>query len=244
MEMMVERVCGLDVHRDEVSACARTPSEKRSGARVSTQARFTTNGSGLTGLVSWLADLGVSLVAMEATGIYWRPVFYALEDAGIDTVLVNAAHIKNVPGRKTDTADAAWICQLAEHGLLRASFIPEPGIRVLRELCRYRKSLIQERGRVIQRLEKICQDASVKLTSVTSVVLSKTGRSIIEALIAGERDPVVLADLARGRLRPRIAAIEDALAHRWQAIIQRSLARVWLISTRWTTRSRSSPPRS
>ena len=170
MEMMVERVCGLDVHRDEVSACARTPSTKRSGARVSTQARLATNGPGLAGLVTWLTDPGVSLVAMEATGIYWRPVFYALEDAGIDTVLVNAAHIKNVPGRKTDTADAAWICQLAEHGLLRASFVPEPGIRVLRELCRYHKSLIQERGRVIQRLEKICQDASVKLTSVTLVV--------------------------------------------------------------------------
>jgi transposase len=242
MEMMVERVCGLDVHRDEVSACARTPSVKRSGARVWTQARFATNGPGLCGLVTWLNDLGVTKVAMEATGIYWRPVFYALEDAGIDTVLVNAAHIKNVPGRKTDTADAAWICQLAEHGLLRASFIPEPRIRVLRELCRYRKSLIQERGRVIQRLEKICQDASVKLTSVTSVVLSKTGRSIIEALIAGERDPVVLADLARGRLRPKIAAIEDALAHRWQAH-HSTVARAGLpISTHWTARSRSCPP--
>ena len=217
MEMMVERVCGLDVHRDEVSACARTPSVKRSGARVSTQARFATNGPGLNGLVSWLTDLGVTLVAMEATGVYWRPVFYALEDAGIDSVLVNAAHIKNVPGRKTDTADAAWICQLAEHGLLRASFIPPPEIRVLRELCRYRKSLIQERGRVIQRLEKICQDASVKLTSVTSTVLSKTGRSIIEALIGGERDPVVLAELARGRLRPRIGELQDALVHRWRS---------------------------
>ena len=216
MEMLVERVCGLDVHRDEVSACARTPSVKRTGARVSTQARFLTNGPGLVGLVAWLNDLEITQVAMEATGIYWRPVFYALEDAGIETVLVNAAHIKNVPGRKTDTADAAWICQLAEHGLLRASFIPPPGIRVMRELCRYRKSLIHERGRVIQRLEKICQDASVKLTSVASVVLSKTGRSIIEALIAGERDPVVLADLALGRLRPRIDALQDALVHRWQ----------------------------
>ena len=216
MEMMVERVCGLDVHRDEVSACARTPSVKRSGARVSSQARFMTNGPGLDGLVGWLSDLGVSLVAMEATGVYWRPVFYALEAAGIDAVLVNAAHIKNVPGRKTDTADAAWICQLAEHGLLRASFIPPPPVRALRELVRYRKSLIQERGRVIQRLEKICQDASVKLTSVTSTVLTKTGRSIIEALVQGERDPVVLANLARGRLRPRVGELQDALAHRWQ----------------------------
>jgi transposase len=216
MEMLVERVCGLDVHRDEVSACARTPSVKHTGARVSTQARFMTHGPGLSGLVSWLSDLEVSLVAMEATGVYWRPVFYALEEAGIDAVLVNAAHIKNVPGRKTDTADAAWICQLAEHGLLRASFIPPPEIRALRELCRYRKSLIQERGRVIQRLEKICQDAAVKLTSVASVVLTKTGRAIIESLIAGERDPEVLADLARGRLRPRVAELEQALAHRWQ----------------------------
>jgi transposase len=216
MEMLVERVCGLDVHRDEVAACARTPSVKRSGARVSAQARFKTNGSGLAGLVSWLAGLGVTLVAMEATGVYWRPVFYALEEVGIDAVLVNAAHIKNVPGRKTDTADAAWICQLAEHGLLRASFIPPPEIRALRELCRYRKSLIQERGRVIQRIEKICQDAAVKLTSVASVVLTKTGRSIIEALIDGQRDPEILADLARGRLRPRTAELQDALAHRWQ----------------------------
>lgn len=216
MEMLVERVCGLDVHRDEVAACARTPSVKRSGARVSAQARFATHGPGLSELVGWLRGLGVSLVAMEATGVYWRPVFYALEAAGIDAVLVNAAHIKNVPGRKTDTADAAWICQLAEHGLLRASFIPPPGIRALRELCRYRKSLIHERGRVIQRLEKICQDAAVKLTSVASIVLTKTGRAIIEALIAGEREPEVLADLARGRLRPRIAELEQALAHRWQ----------------------------
>ena len=216
MDMLVERVCGLDVHRDEVSACARTPSTKRSGARVSNQARFRTHGPGLAELVGWLRELEVPVVAMEATGVYWRPVFYALEDAGIDTTLVNAAHIKNVPGRKTDTADAAWICQLAEHGLLRASFIPPDGIRSFRELCRYRKSLIQERGRVIQRLEKICQDAAVKLTSVASVVLTKTGRSIIEALIAGERDPARLADLARGRLRPKIGQLQDALVHRWK----------------------------
>jgi len=216
MDVLIDRVCGLDVHRDEVSACARTPSSKRAGARVTSQARFGTHGRGLVAMVAWLNEMGVTAVAMEATGIYWRPVFYALEDAGFDTTLVNAAHMKNVPGRKTDTADAAWLCQLAEHGLLRASFVPPDGIRALRELCRYRKSLIQERGRVIQRLEKICQDAGVKLTSVTSAVLTKTGRSIIEALISGERDPVVLADLARGRLRPRIGQIEEALVHRWK----------------------------
>ena len=216
MDLLVERVCGLDVHRDEVAACARTPSMKRAGARLTSQARFKTHGVGLQEMVTWLRDLDVSVVAMEATGVYWRPVYYALEDAGIEAKLVNAAHIKNVPGRKTDTADAAWICQLAEHGLLNASFVPPDGIRALRELCRYRKSLIHERGRVIQRLEKICQDGGVKLTSVTSAVLTKTGRAIIEALIGGEHDPAVLADLARGRLRPKIGQIEEALVHRWR----------------------------
>jgi transposase len=175
-------------------------------------AEFSTTAGGLAGLVSWLADAGVTHVAMEATGIYWRPVYFALENH-FELMLVNAAHMKNVPGRKTDVADAKWIAQLMEHGLLRASFVPPPDIRRLRNLTRYRKTLINERGRVIQRLEKNMQDAGVKLSSVTSTTLSVTSRRITEAMINGERDPVVLAELAEGRLRPKIPQLAEALVN-------------------------------
>jgi transposase len=163
-------------------------------------------------LASWLDDAGVTHVAMEATGIYWRPVFFALEGR-FELMLVNAAHMRNVPGRKTDVADATWIAQLMEHGLLRASFVPPPDIRRLRNLTRYRKTLINERGRVIQRLEKNLQDAGVKMSSVTSTTLSVTSRLITEAMIDGERDPVRLAAMAKGRLRPKIPALEEALVN-------------------------------
>lgn len=211
MEVLFDRVGGLDVHRDQVTACVRVP--RPSGrSRSSTVAEFATTAGGLADLASWLAEAGVSHVAMEATGIYWRPVFFALEGR-FELMLVNAAHMRNVPGRKTDVADAKWIAQLMEHGLLRPSFVPPPDIRRLRNLTRYRKTLINERGRVIQRLEKNMQDAGIKLSSVTSATLSVTFRRITEAMIDGERDPVVLAELTRGRLRPKIPQIQEALVN-------------------------------
>ena len=213
MDLLIERVAGLDVHRDSVMACVRTPKEGRR-TRASETREFGTMTVDLRLLSAWLAERGVTEVAMEATGIYWKPVFAALEGS-FEVTLVNAAHMKNVPGRKTDVADAAWIAQLAEHGLLRPSFIPPPDIRQLRNLTRYRRTLINERTRVVQRLEKVLQDAGIKLTSVASTVLSKSGRTIIEALIAGERDSAVLAEMAKGRLRPKIPALRDALEGRF-----------------------------
>lgn len=187
MEVLFERVAGLDVHRDSVTACIRVPRPSGRG-RSTMVGQYATTALGLRQLRIWLSEAAVSHVAMEATGIYWRPVFDALE-ADFEVLLVNAAHVKNVPGRKTDVSDAAWLAQLLECGLLRSSFVPPPDIRRLRNLTRYRKSLISERTRVIQRLEKILQDAGVKLTSVASTTMSKSSRRIMEALIAGTTDP-------------------------------------------------------
>lgn len=210
MELLLERVAGLDVHRDTVVACARLPRPSGRG-RASETREFMTTQSELALLRAWLADLAVTDVAMEATGVYWVPIFTALE-ADFEVVLVNAAHMKNVPGRKTDVADAAWIAQLLEHGLLRASFVPPADIRQLRSLTRYRRALVNERTRTIQRMEKALQDAGVKLTSVASTVLSKSGRAMLEAMVDGVRDPNVLAELAKGRLRPKIPLLREALA--------------------------------
>jgi transposase len=164
MELLLERVAGLDVHRDTVVACARFPRPNGHG-RLSQTREFMTTQPELALLRAWLTELAVTDVAMEATGVYWVPVFAALE-GNFGVVLVNAAHMKNVPGRKTDMADAAWIAQLLEHGLLRTSFVPPPDIRQLRSLTRYRRALVNERTRTVQRLEKSLQDAGVKLTSV------------------------------------------------------------------------------
>jgi transposase len=228
MELLLERVAGLDVHRDTVVACARFPRPSGHG-RASQTREFMTTQSELALLRAWLSDLAITDVAMEATGVYWVPVFSALED-NFNVVLVNAAHMKNVPGRKTDMADAAWIAQLLEHGLLQPSFVPPADIRQLRSLTRYRRALVNERTRTVQRLEKALQDAGVKLTSVASTVLSKSGRAIVEALVAGVRDPAVLAELAKGRLRPKVPQLRDALAgnfdQRHAAIVAECLAHI------------------
>lgn len=209
MELIVERCAGLDVHRDTVVATVGVP--KRNGrSRHRETATFSTMTSGLQQLSEWLAGFGVTLVGMEATGVYWRPVFRALERE-FTCWLLNAQHLHNVPGRKTDVADSVWICQLVEHGLVRPSFVPPPLIRDLRELTRTRKAQAEERTRVIQRLEKLLQDAGVKLTSVASGAWSKSARAMIEAMIAGETDPAVLADLAKGRMRSKIPQLAEAL---------------------------------
>src|SRR6266508_1308047 len=213
MQRLVERCAGLDVHKDTVTACVRVPAEN--GERAEHVATFGTTTADLLALRDWLAGFGVTLVGMESTGVYWKPVYYVLEDE-FTCWLINAQHLRNVPGRKTDVADATWICQLLEHGLVRPSFVPPREIRDLRDLTRYRKVLINERGREAQRLEKVLQDAGVKLSSVATNILGVSGRAMISALVEGTHDPAVLADLARGGLRRKLPALRGALEGRFR----------------------------
>ncbi len=157
----------------------------------------------------------VTSAVMEATGDYWKPFYYLLEDAGFEVLLVNARHVKNLPGRKTDVADATWLAQLGAHGLVRGSFVPPAPIRQLRDLTRTRTAITRERGREVQRLEKLLEDAGIKLSSVASDIAGVSGRAMLEALIAGERNPATLADLARRRLRSKIPALTEALNGRF-----------------------------
>jgi transposase len=213
VETLVERAAGLDVHKDSVSVCVRVPGKRR-GARRQERACFATTTGGLLALRDWLAGWGVTHVAMEATGVYWKPVWYVLEDE-FELLLCNAQHVKRVPGRKTDVSDAQWLAQLLEHGLLRASFVPPQPIRELRDLTRYRKTLVQERTREAQRLDKVLQDAGVKLSSVASDLLGVSARAMLQALVAGDRDPAALAELAKTRLRQKLPALRDALVGRF-----------------------------
>src|SRR3546814_6210172 len=219
MRRIRDRVAGLDVHRDSVVACV----ELFDGTSVQVEkATFSTTAKGVRVLGEWLAESEVELVGMEATGVYWRPVYYGLEDRFAALWLVNAHHVKNVPGRKTDMSDAEWLADVAAHGMVRPSFVPPPDIRGLRELTRYRKTPNRARGQEIQRLEKLFQDAGFKLTSVASSVWSQSSRAMIEMLITGEKDPVVLAELAKGRMRPKIPDLIEALESRWVAHHSRS----------------------
>lgn len=215
MKRIHDRVAGLDVHRDTVVACARTVGED--GTVHVDKQRFATTRVGLQRLAQYLAEWEVTLVAMEATGVYWKPVYYALEGRFERVWLCNAHHVKNVPGRKTDLSDAEWLADVAAHGMVRPSLVPAPQIRRLRDLTRYRKTQIDIRGKEIQRLEKVLQDAGIKLTSVASKVWSVSSRQMIEALIAGHADPEQLADLARGRMREKIPALREALDGRFGA---------------------------
>jgi transposase len=208
MRRMLERCAALDVHQKTVTACARI---LIAGGEIEELiVEFSTMAGDLLALRDWLKQLGVTHVAMEATGVYWKPVYYALED-DFELLLVNAAHVKNVPGRKTDTLDAQWLCQLLECGLLRASFVPPKPIRELRDLTRYRKSLIKERQQEANRLHKVLEDAGIKLACVASDVLGVSGRQMLDALLSNTRDPEVLAELARGRLRAKLPALRQAL---------------------------------
>lgn len=214
MRRIHDRVGGLDVHRDSVVACV----ELFDGRTVEIdKATFSTTASGVRELGEWLAQREVELVVMEATGVYWRPIYYGLEDRFGELWLVNAHHVKNVPGRKTDMSDAEWLADVAAHGMVRPSFVPPLEIRGLRELTRYRKTQIRVRGQEIQRLEKLFQDAGIKLTSVASAVWSQSSRAMVEMLIAGESDPTVLAELAKGRMRPKIPALIEALESQWRS---------------------------
>jgi transposase len=211
---MFERCAALDVHKKFVTVCARIVT--RDGELREFTAEFQTMAADLLALRDWLKELGVTEVAMEATGVYWKPVYYALE-GDFELLLVNARHVKNVPGRKTDSTDAQWLCQLLECGLLRASFVPPKPIRALRELTRYRKSLIKERSAEANRLQKVLEDAGIKLSSVATDVLGVSGRLMLQALLSGSHDPQVLADLAKGKLRKRIPELRRALAGNFQA---------------------------
>jgi transposase len=214
MDRIIERCAGLDVHKDSITACVRVPGGH--GQRQQETRTFGTTTRSLLALRDWLAAGGVTVVAMESTGVYWKPVYYVLED-DFEPWLLNAHHLKAVPGRKTDIKDAEWICQLVEHGLVRASFVPPRDIRQLRDLTRYRKALIQERTREVQRLDKILQDAGVKLSSVASEVLGASGRAMLAGLVEGTHDPSVLADLAKGRLRKKLPQLREALEGRFRA---------------------------
>ncbi len=212
MELVVERCAGLDVHKDLVVACVRHPGPD--GVRKTEIASFSAFTADLLALRDWLCSYNVTRVAMEATGVYWKPIFYVLEDA-MECWLLNARHMRNVPGRKTDIADAEWICQLTEHGLVRPSFVAPKEIRDLREFTRYRRTLAEERTREAQRLDKVLQDAGVKLSSVASDVLGASSRAMLAALVEGTRDPAALADLAKGKLRSKLPALRTALEGRF-----------------------------
>jgi transposase len=212
MDRVVERCAGLDVHKDSVTACVRTPGE--GGRRKEELRTFSATTPGLVLLRDWLAAHDITLVGMEATGVYWKPVFYVLED-DFECWLLNAQHLRNVPGRKTDVQDAAWICQLVEHGLVRPSFVPPKEVRELRNLTRYRKAQINERTREMQRLDKILQDAGIKLSSVATRVLGVSGRAMLDGLVSGTTDPDVLAALAKGALRKKLPALQEALKGRF-----------------------------
>lgn len=212
MERIVDRCAGLDVHKDTVVACVRCPRDD--GERATLMHTFGTTTTELLSLRDWLIGLGVTLVGLESTGVYWKPVFYLLEDE-LECWLLGARHMRNVPGRKTDSQDAAWIAQLVEYGLVRPSFVPPKPIRELRNLTRYRKAQIEERTREVQRLDKILQDAGLKLSSVASSVLGASGRAMLAALVEGTRDPQVLSELAKGQLRKKIPALREALTGRF-----------------------------
>jgi transposase len=215
MELVVERCAAIDVHQAQVRVCVRTPAADGRRKRVEEFASFGTTTPDLLALADWLAARGVTRVAMEGTGVYWKPVYYVLE-AGFELWLVNAQHVKNVPGRKTDTSDAAWLCRLLEHGLLRQSFVPPREIRELRDLTRYRKALIRERAAEVNRLHKVLEDAGVKLATVASDVMGVSGRRMLEALVAGTTDPEVLAELAKTRLRRKLPELRKALDARFR----------------------------
>jgi transposase len=215
VEVVYERCAGLDVGKDEVVACVRVPDG--AGGRRQEVRTYQTFSSGLASLTEWLQGHGVTQVVLEATGQYWKPIWYVLEERGLELLLVNARHVKILPGRKTDVGDAAWLAELLEHGLLRGSFVPPPVIRQLRDLTRYRKRLIQAHTAECQRIHKVLEDASIRLGSVAADVLGVSGRAMLLALLAGERDPKVLAELARGRLRSKLPELREALRGRFSA---------------------------
>jgi transposase len=208
MEVLYRVCCGLDVHKKTVVACLRFPGPPRH--RAEEVRTFGTTTRELLNLGDWLTAAECTHVAMESTGVYWRPVYHILEGS-FELLLVNAQHVKMVPGRKTDIKDCQWIAQLLEHGLLRGSFVPPAPLRELRELTRYRRQLIQEHTREVNRVQKVLETANIKLGDVATDVLGVSGRAMLRAIIAGERDAAKLAALAQGLLRRKAAQLREAL---------------------------------
>jgi transposase len=214
MDTLIERCAGIDIGKSEVVACVRTPAPGGKGRRKQTRT-FASFLGALQEMADWFTAEGVTDIAMEATGSYWKPVWYVLEERAFELNLVNAQHVKILPGRTSDVLDAEWLAELLEHGLLRGSFVPPPAIRELRDLTRYRKRLIQAHTAEGQRIAKTLEDAGIKLDSVAANILGVSGRAMLAALVAGERDPEVLADLAKGVLRKKLPALRQALHGRF-----------------------------
>jgi transposase len=211
MDVLYPNCAGLDIHKDTVVACGR----RMTGGKVIREVRtFKTTTGDLLALSEWLSSQGTTHIAMEATGVYWKPVWNILSDGDFELVLANAAHVRNVPGRKTDVNDAAWLADLLAHGLIRASFVPDTQTQEQRALLRTRKQLTRERTRHVQRLQKTLEEANIKLDSVISDITGVSGRAMIEALIAGETDPLRLAGLAGCRIKASPATLAEALRGR------------------------------
>src|SRR3712207_5175700 len=211
MQVLHPRCAGLDVHKDFVMAAVRLA--EAGGVRCEVR-RFETTTPGLLALGAWLAECGCTHAAMEATGVYWKPVWHVLSDGDLALILANAAHVRNVPGRKTDVADAAWLAELLAHGLIRPSFVPDAPIQALRALLRTRKQLVRERAGHVQRLQKTLEDANLKLASVLTDITGLSGRAVLEALVAGERDPDRLLALVHPRVKAEPARLRAALTGR------------------------------
>ena len=204
MEVVYKQCCGLDVHQKSVVACVTMPKGKESRT-------FGTMTQDLLELSDWLVSCGVTHVAMESTGVLWKPVYNLLEGLGLTLLVVNAHHIKSVPGRKTDMKDAEWIAKLLQHGLLRGSYIPDRPNRELRELVRYRRSLIQQRAQAVNRIQKVLEGANIKLSSLASDITGVSGRAMLEAISSGKDDPDTLVLLAKGRLQSKRVELKQAL---------------------------------
>ena len=215
MDVVITRCAGLDVHQATVVATIRVPTDQ-DGRRIVTET-FGTMAADLLALRDWLQAYGVTHVALESTGVYWKPVYYVLEDA-FELWLINMRDLQHVPGRKTDVKDSEWLAQLLECGLLRSSFVPPPPIRELRDITRYRVQQTRDRSQEVNRLQKVLEDAGVKLTSVLTDVMGASGRAMVEALVRGTTDPQVLADLARGQLRKKLPALQRALVGRFRPV--------------------------
>ncbi|MCX4647222.1 IS110 family transposase [Streptomyces sp. NBC_01446] len=215
MDVLHERCAGLDISKKDAKACVRAPSTKRRGSFTSEITTWGATTNAVLALREHLIAARVSLVVIEATSDYWKPFYYLLTE-DLNVILVNARQAKNLPGRKTDVSDAAWLAQLGSHGLLRASFVPPQPVRELRDLTRSRTQMIRERGQIVQRLEKLLEDTGIKLSSVASDITGVSGRAMLEALIEGERDPQALAELAKRRMRSKIPELTEALTGRFR----------------------------
>lgn len=204
MEVIIERACGMDIHKDNITACIMTPK----GKEIQT---FSTKTAFLLHLIDWVKEHGCTHVAMESTGVFWKAIVNLLEAEGIEFLVVNAQHIKAVPGRKTDVKDAEWIAQLLRYGLLKASFIPNRNQRELRELVRYRRSIIEERARQHNRIQKVLEGANIKLGFVVSDIMGASARDMLTAIAEGEDDPETLANFARRSMKRKKDELELAL---------------------------------